>query len=270
MKLKANFHFHSNDDPVDTFIDYSVYQAIEEAVRLGYGILALTCHQKFAYKKEYGEYARQRGLLLVPGIEKNVEGGHVILLNCGPEAEKIKTFADLKAYRQQKKYLFVLAPHPFFGPLSLGKNLIKHIDLFDGIECSWFASRFYNRNKKAAKVAEFFQKPYIATSDTHNIRYLEKAYCWVNAKSACWEDVCAALKQGKVENCFSLASGPALFSYFLWFNWVKVKDYSQKFFVAAQRALTGAREQARHFSWRLILHACLYVFILFAFYHFHY
>lgn len=178
MLLKTNLHLHTADDPKDK-ISYSIYQAIDHAQKKGFNVLALTCHKKYAYKKEYADYATTKNILLIPGIEASIEKRDVLILNCDKNIEKIKTFPELKLYKKNNPQIFIIAPHPFvpyLPPKSLGKKLLENIDLFDAIEITVFSNSLFNFNKKAVKIAEKYHKPFIATSDTHFLKGLDYGF----------------------------------------------------------------------------------------------
>jgi len=209
MKIKTNLHFHTNDDPSDP-ITYSMKEGIDKAVSLGFGALAITCHQKFAWTKEYDEYAKSKGLVLIPGIE--IYAGttfaearrHILVLNAQSDVEKVRTFDQLSAYKKEHPEVFVIAPHPYFyGNFCLKDFLEKHIGLFDAIEQSWFYSRWFNRNTKAKAVAEKYKLPFVSTSDTHFFDFLDTNYCTVDAENATSEAILFAIKMGKIENTTS-------------------------------------------------------------------
>jgi len=179
MQLKANLHTHTADDPIDK-LSYSTYETIDKAKKQGFNILAFTFHGKFFYEKKYIDYAQQKGILLIPGIEQWIEKKHVVILNCDKKIEKVRTFEDLKKYKNLRPQTFVLAPHPFvWSSKSLGKKLIQNIRLFDAIELSIFSNKIFNFNKKAEKIAEKYNKPIIATSDTHFLKALKRSYCLI-------------------------------------------------------------------------------------------
>lgn len=208
MRLKTNLHFHTSDDPEDA-VSYSTKEGIDHAAMLGFDALALTCHSKAAWTKEYDAYAEARGILLIPGIELNIKksngdsgrGRHLIILNCTKEAERICTFADLNEYRARHPECFILAPHPFFyGNFSLKRYLHKHIALMDAIEHSWFYSSLCNRNKKAARVAHAHRLPFVATSDTHIFQFMDSDYAIIEAEEKSISALFRAMREHKVTN----------------------------------------------------------------------
>lgn len=209
MKIKTNLHFHTSDDPSDP-VEYSAKEGIDKAVSLGFGALAITCHQKFAWTKEYDEYAKSKGLVLIPGIELYVgetlpeSRRHVIVLNAVPSVESIRTFEELASYRRAHPEAFILAPHPYFyGNFCLQEFFEKYIELFDGVEQSWFYSHWFNRNIKARAAAEKYHLPFISTSDAHFFDFLDTNYCTIESENAAPEAILSALKAGKFENTTS-------------------------------------------------------------------
>lgn len=200
MLLKANFHMHTREDPVDK-ISYTIYKAIDHAAKSGFDVLTFTPHRKFVCKQEYVDYASQKNVLLIPGIEANIEKKHVVILNCDESINFIKTFKDLKVYKKKNPQIFVFAPHPFvLSSKSLGKKLLENIDLFDAIELSVFSNKIFNFNEKAVSVAEKYNKPLIATSDTHFLKDLGRGYVLIETQKKTAEAVFEAIKNKNFEN----------------------------------------------------------------------
>jgi predicted metal-dependent phosphoesterase TrpH len=203
MNLKANLHFHTADDPQD-WIPYTFFEGLDRAAVLGFKILALTCHRKAAATPEYVRYAAKRDILLIPGIELEIRGRHVVVLNVTAEAENIRTFDELRRYKKDHPEIFILAPHPFFyGNYSLKKHLEKNVDLFDAVEKSWFYSENFDRNIGGKMIAKKHRLPYLATSDTHILRFLDASYATVTAPEKTIPAVFAAIKNGAFLNTSS-------------------------------------------------------------------
>lgn len=211
MKLKTNLHLHTKEDPLDgeswqKIVRYDVYELIDYAHKHDFKVLALTSHLEFIYKEEYGEYAKAKGILLIPGIEIELREiffeKHVLVLNCDKSIEKIKTFQELTDYKKKHPDIFVIAPHPDFGFVySIGlKNLRKYIDVFDAIECSWFYAGWFDLNKGSKELAKEFNKPFISTSDTHILKNLKDDYAVIEADGLTIESVFKAIKESKFVN----------------------------------------------------------------------
>jgi predicted metal-dependent phosphoesterase TrpH len=182
-KLKAQFHCHTGQDPMDT-ISYSEKKAIDQAAKLGYEVLAISCHNVVIVNDDLMKYAEKKRILLIPAIEQTIEKKHVLILNADVSAQKIKTFEDLKKYRNKKPDCFVIAVHPFYPSThSLMDKFEKNKDLFDAVEYSWLHSKKINRfNTQAVKMAEKLNLPVIATGDIHLIRHFDSSYSLIEAE----------------------------------------------------------------------------------------
>jgi predicted metal-dependent phosphoesterase TrpH len=219
MGLKANFHLHSKEDKYDV-LTYTIYQAIDYAAELGYEVLAWTPHRQVLCRPEHIDYAKTKGILLFPGIETKIEGREVLLINCGVEVEKIKTFQQLKSYKKERgDSLLVIAPHPFFPASSvLAEKLLENIDLFDAIEQSWFYTKTVDFNCKAVKISQVTRKPLIATSDTHRLSCLRKSYSVIDSEKDL-TSVFQAVRQGNFKNYSQPISLFYAIAFMLWLDY---------------------------------------------------
>lgn len=223
-KLKINFHLHTGEDPIDA-VKHSEYQLLDEAARLGYDVLSITCHNALIFCDDLKDYAEKKGILLIPGIEKSIQRKHVLIINATVEAQKIQDFEQLRAYRKKHPECLVIAAHPYYlGPISLQKNLEKHIDLFDAIEYSWYHSKRLNGpNKKAVKVAEKHGKPMLGTADNHILKYVNHTYSLVRAEKNI-ESVFKAIKANDIEivsHDLPWWKLGTIITYMLMMSWVK-------------------------------------------------
>jgi len=208
MKIKASLHIHTAEDGLEgKKIKYTVYQLIDQAQKLDFKVLALTGHEYFIYQPEYGQYAQERGMLLVPGIELSLNKcflvqKHVVVLNCQPEIERIKTLDELADYKKSHPEIFILSPHPhFFFSVSLGlKTLKKYINLFDAVEYSWFYTKKINLNKKTGVIAQEYNKPMISTSDLHRLEWLNEDYALIETSALDIATVLRAIKKKQFVN----------------------------------------------------------------------
>src|SRR5947207_2342536 len=112
--MKLDLHIHTLDDPKDR-LDYSAHQLLERARTLGFGVLAITLHDKVFDRAEVFTDAAQMGILLIPAAEMRLEGTDVVLLNIQPnEIAGLRTFADLRPLRTRRgASLFCFPPHAF-------------------------------------------------------------------------------------------------------------------------------------------------------------
>jgi hypothetical protein len=194
--LKVELHSHSGDDPIDR-IPYSTWQLIDRAAELGYDALAVTLHDKALDPRRFADYAAQRGLVLIPGIERTIQGKHVLMLNFSRAAERVETFGDLAAIRARESGL-VIAPHAFFpGSTCLGSLLDKHGDLFDAVEWNAMFTHRVNFNEAAFRWARANDKPMVGNCDVHRLHQLGTTYSLVDAERTP-DAICAAIRQGHV------------------------------------------------------------------------
>jgi predicted metal-dependent phosphoesterase TrpH len=195
-QLKTDIHIHTAEDPIDR-ISYSARQLIRDASRLGYEVLAITNHNALTYDNELQEYARQYGILLIPGVEASIEKKHVLLYNMAYSPDKIRTFADLRRLKTADS--LVIAPHPFFPmPASLQRKLVDNLDLFDGIEYCHFYFSWLNFNHRGVQLASEKKLPLIGTSDAHMWWQFHTTYSLVRGEKSV-AGVIQAIKQGRIE-----------------------------------------------------------------------
>ena len=195
--LKVELHAHTGDDPVDR-IPYSTHDLIDRAAALGYDALAITLHERQLELHPFQAYAAERGLVLIPGIERTIEGKHVLLLNFSRATEQVESFADLARLKAREAGL-VVAPHPFFpGRTALRRQLDRHADLFDAVEWNAMFMTGVNFNRVAERWAAAHGKPLVGNGDVHRLRQLGTTFSLVDAErdpSA----ICDAIAAGRVQ-----------------------------------------------------------------------
>jgi predicted metal-dependent phosphoesterase TrpH len=194
--LKVDLHTHTADDPVDR-IPHTTTALIDRAVALGYGALAITLHDRQLDLRPVLPYAAERGIVLIRGVERSIEGRHVLLINFDARAEEVGTFTDLALLRQRQRGL-VVAPHPFFpAPSCLRGMLHRHRDLFDAVECNAMFTVSIDFNRRAEQWALRNGKPLVGNGDVHRLRQLGTTYSLVDAPPDA-DAVCAAIAAGRV------------------------------------------------------------------------
>jgi hypothetical protein len=194
--LKVDLHLHTADDPVDT-IRHTAAELVERAAEQHFSALAITLHERQHCARSLADLAREHGIVLIPGVERTIEGRHVVLLNFPQAAESVRTFADLKRLKSRANGL-VIAPHPFFPDGScLGGLMHRHADLFDAVEWSYFWRPEINFNRRAERWARQHGKPLVGNSDLHDLRQLGRTYSLVS--SECDADaICDSIREGHV------------------------------------------------------------------------
>jgi len=194
MELRADLHLHTRDG--DRFITYDARALIDRAAGEGVQVLSITNHNTVTFNEDLRAYARNRGILLIPGVEATIEGKHVLLYNIDVDPERIRTFADLRRLRSPE--WLAVAPHPFFpAPFCLRERLRKEIDLFDAIEFSHFYTERIDFNRPAIRLSKEIGLPLLGTSDSHLVRQFGTTYSLIEAEGTA-ASVVAAARKGQV------------------------------------------------------------------------
>jgi predicted metal-dependent phosphoesterase TrpH len=194
--LKVELHAHTADDPIDR-IPHTTHQLIDRAAALGYDALAVTLHDRQLDISVLAPYAAERGIVLIPGIERSIEGKHVLLLNFPRGADRVQTFEDLAALRRRHAGL-VIAPHPFFPASSCLRGLAnRYVDLFDAVEFNAMFTSSVNFNTPALEWGRRHGKPVVGNCDVHRLPQLGTTYSLVDAERHP-DAICEAVRLGRV------------------------------------------------------------------------
>jgi predicted metal-dependent phosphoesterase TrpH len=194
--LKIELHAHTGDDPVDV-IPYTTFELIDHAAALGYDALAITLHEHQLDLRRFLPYAAERGVVLIPGVERTIEGRHVLLLNYKSGVEHVRSFADLAALKRRASGL-VIAPHPFFPTrVCLRGAMERHADLFDAVERNAMFIRGIDFNRPAERFAARHGKPVVGNCDVHRLAQLGTTYSLVDAERDP-DAICEAIAAGRV------------------------------------------------------------------------
>ena len=194
--LKADMHMHSREDQKD-IVDYTAKELIDHLASLNFNVMALTFHDQSFKSEEAEKYAKSKGIIIIPGIERRIEGVDILIYNVPHEKViGMKTLDDLKKIKSRTS--LIITPHPFFGRASIGKKLEKYIDVIDGIEHSSYYSKLINRNKQAVKIAKKFNKPLVGNSDAHYLYQIGSNYTLIDAEKTI-DSVIKAIKENKIK-----------------------------------------------------------------------
>ena len=196
--LKAELHAHTGDDPVD-FVPHDTVALIDRVAELGYQVLAITLHDRQLDTTRMASHARDRGVVLIGGIERTICGKHVLLLNF-PEAavNQVRSFDDLGRVKDRWNGL-VIAPHPFYPSTTcLHGDLSRYADLFDAVEINAFYTRLVDFNRPVVRWAKARGKPMVGNGDIHRLFQLAKTYSMIDAPLDV-DAICTAVRGGHVE-----------------------------------------------------------------------
>jgi len=198
--LKVDLHIHTADDPVDR-IPHTTTDLIDRAAQLGYDAVAVTLHERQLDLGPVESYAAERGILLIRGVERTIEGKHVLLLNFERGADELDTFTDLARFKADdaNRDGLVIAPHPYFPSTTcLWSDLTRYAHLFDAVEYNAMFTRQLNFNRAAERWAAQHGKPMVGNGDVHRLRQLGSTYSLVDAPRDA-SAICAAIAQGRVQ-----------------------------------------------------------------------
>ena len=203
--FRIELHSHCQGDPVDTYLSHSLFQHIDRAKEVGLDAIAVTWHRGICDQPEAFAYARERGILLIPGMEADVEGQyHLVVLNLAPgDLPGMPTWAQVRTLRARKPEVLVMAPHPFYPhPCCLGREMTAHLDCIDAVEwcalhVNWLPGRV-NPNLRAARWAHQHGKTLIACSDAHTLAAIGTNASTVEAEELTIESIFAGIRAGRV------------------------------------------------------------------------
>lgn len=195
--IKLELHTHTDEDPADR-ITHSTRQLMDRAASLGYGALAITLHDRYVDPAPHAAYARDRGIVLLPGIERTIGRRHILLINFPAACADVRSFEDIARLKQQCGGL-VVAPHPFYPiPSALGAALDRHAALFDAVEVNAMYTRFIDFNRRAVKWARAHDKALVGNTDLHLLDQMGTTYSLVDAEPNA-DAICDAIRSRRVE-----------------------------------------------------------------------
>jgi predicted metal-dependent phosphoesterase TrpH len=196
--IKVELHAHTSDDPGDR-IPHSTEALLARAATLRYGALAITLHNRWFDPASWDARARALGLTLLSGIEKGIEGRHILAINVPRDVEQARTFDELRDLKRRAPNALFVAPHPFY-PISsaLGPLMDELVDLVDAVEVNAMYTRSLDYNRQARAWAQAHGKPLVGNCDLHRLDQLGTTWTDVDAPLE-GDAICAAIKAGRVE-----------------------------------------------------------------------
>jgi predicted metal-dependent phosphoesterase TrpH len=195
--LKIELHAHTDLDPADR-IPYSTRDLIDHAADLGYHAIAVTLHDRYFDPAPYAAYARERGVLLLSGIERTISRRHVLLVNFGPDCASVRSFEDIARLKARSTGL-VVVPHPFYPTTTaMGRDLDEQTALVDAIEFNAMYTPQIDFNRRAVAWARANGKPLVGNTDVHRLEQMGTTYSLVDAEPE-RDAICEAIRAGRVE-----------------------------------------------------------------------
>lgn len=208
--IKADLHTHTNNVLKRYDSTIKPKELIDKAAKLKFDVISITEHSAYktlfgtkyiknplATYEQYKNYAKKKGVMLIPGVEIYLEGKDILLLNFKGDPQKYKKIQDLE--KLKKENVMIIAPHPYFMSGSCLKNkLEENIKIFDAIEYSHFYLKHINPNNKAVETAKKYRKPLIATSDAHFLFAFGRNYSFIDAEKKV-DSILEAIRKNKIK-----------------------------------------------------------------------
>jgi len=190
--MKCDLHTHtyysydSNALPKDM---------VDSAIEKGIDCLAITDHDEVDGASEAIEYAKNKPILIIPGIEVKSRDGDILGLNIRkPIPKNLSAEQTIEKIKEQGGLAIIAHPfgdwHPFKG------NLISLIDKIDGVEMM-NASVFVG-NKKARQLVKKHDLAFTAGSDAHYPKFVGRMYLEIPGENLSIEQILEAIKN---KNC---------------------------------------------------------------------
>ncbi len=193
--MKCDLHCHTSYSYDSTS---PPKEMVEAAIKKGIDCLAITDHEKVKGAAEALQFAFDKPILIIPGIEIKSKDGDILGLNIKkviPNALSAKE--TIKKIKEAGGTAII--PHPFGWFCSFKEDLKKLVNEIDGIEIL-NASLFGNGNKIAFDFAKKFNLPFTAGSDAHSPSFVGRAYLEIPGDNLSIEEVLEKIKkqEGKI------------------------------------------------------------------------
>lgn len=191
-------HIHVKGDPFEHRIEYTVFDLIDDAKAKGFDVIAITMHDKHFDNDEGARYAESKGILLIKGIEKTIDGMHNLIYTDNPEVENLQDYEELREFRKNNDCLIV-APHPYYPIKSaLKDNILINFSLYDAWEYAFIYTSFFNPyNNKLRTISGKHNKPIVGNSDVHDLDNLGRTFTLIDAGKD-RKEIFKAIRDGRV------------------------------------------------------------------------
>jgi predicted metal-dependent phosphoesterase TrpH len=205
--IRVELHAHTSDDRHDR-LPHSARDLVARAAAVGYGALAITLHDIAFDPAPLAGFAREHGVRLVRGLERTIDGRHVLLINFPAEAAMAVAHLDeLAPLKARHPHGLVIAPHPFFPiPTALGSmRLEAYRRAWDAIEINAMHVRGLDWNREAVRWAAARAVPLVGNGDVHRLTQLGRTWSEVDVDvppdmpdGDAADAICEAIRAGRV------------------------------------------------------------------------
>jgi predicted metal-dependent phosphoesterase TrpH len=201
---RVELHSHCQGDPMDRYLRHTIFEHIDQAKKVGLHAIAVTWHRKICVRPDAEAYARERGVLLIPGIEAEIGRRHLVVLNLAEgDLSPDSSWEEVRTLRRRRPDVFVIAPHPFYPhPSCLGREMDANADCLDALEwcmlhVGWLPKHI-NPNLRADRWAHEHAKPMVACSDAHSLNFIGRNASTVEAEALTPAALFAGMRAGRV------------------------------------------------------------------------
>jgi len=182
--MKCDLHVHSYYSYDSTSLPKEI---IGRAIKKGIDCLAITDHDQVKGIMEAEEYAKDKSIVIIPGIEVKSREGDILGLNIREIIpSRLPALETMERIKDQGG--LVVIPHPFGWMCSFKKNLRDFLSEIDAIEV-FNASLFGSGNKIALEFAKKYNIPITAGSDAHFPNFIGRAYLEIPGRDLSPEDI---------------------------------------------------------------------------------
>lgn len=215
--MKADFHCHTCYSYDSTARPEAM---VDAALGKGINYLVICDHGEIQGAKEAAEYAKNKPILIIPGIEIKSKEGDILGLNIKkiipnklPARETIKKIKEAGGW--------AIIPHPFGWSCSFKGDLRDLLDDIDGIE--GLNASLFSGNEKAIDFAQKHNLLLTAGSDAHFPNFVGRAYLDIPGEDLSLEEILAQIKNKNVQIRGSEAGFIEKVLDHLKRNWAKIK-----------------------------------------------
>ncbi|MFW5746613.1 MAG: PHP domain-containing protein [Nanoarchaeota archaeon] len=216
MKLLADLHVHTKDDPEDGHVFVSPERLFCKARRRGINVICLSYHNIIGYNDLQAQRARHYGITLLPGLEKSIskqEIGiddehdfHILVYGTSTEVltplVAMESWKDILSYKKRhaRDLVFCLA-HPFLADYALPVATVERLIKEKGIDALEYDNYYgtlpgmeLSDRATAADLAGRYDLPLLANSDTHFLAMFGHSWSELQVGSKDISGVIQALK----------------------------------------------------------------------------